>query len=151
MVFLEDGSQHDGVVIGSDEDIDLAVIGITADDPLPYLRLGDSSGAMPGEDVIALGFPLGDILGETLSVTRGVVSSRRTIQGVDYIQNDAAVNPGSSGGPLLNSRGQAIGINTSRVEIVLGRSIQGIGLAIASSSIKEYLASLEGSGLEVVR
>ena len=69
-----------------------------------------------GDEVLALGFPLADRIGNDLTVTRGIVSSKRSEGGVEQFQTDAAINPGNSGGPLVNSDGEVIGVNTSKIE-----------------------------------
>jgi hypothetical protein len=141
-VIMGESVEFDGRVVGIDEGVDLAVIKVESDEPLPVLLFGDSSEVSVGDDVVALGFPLGSILGDAISVTKGVLSSRRNNDNILYLQTDAAINPGNSGGPLVNSSGEVIGLNTSRIERVLERSVQGIGLAIASNDINELLPAL---------
>ena len=101
-VYTHDGISYTGTVLGRDETLDLAVVKIYPDRPLEPMPLGDPAGVRAGDEVIALGFPLGDELGSDYTVTTGVVSSRRTYGAVEHIQTDAAINPGNSGGPLLN-------------------------------------------------
>ncbi|MCI0868248.1 MAG: trypsin-like peptidase domain-containing protein [Chloroflexi bacterium] len=148
-VVIQGGSEITGTVVGVDKDLDLAVIQVDGDDLVP-LAFADSDGVSVGDDVAALGFPLGTILGSSATVTKGVVSAKRQSNGLNYLQTDAAINPGNSGGPLIDTQGRVVGINTSRVERVLGRSIQGIGLAIASDHIKEALPSLMSGELAPV-
>ncbi|WP_225867521.1 trypsin-like peptidase domain-containing protein [Cyanobium sp. NIES-981] len=125
-VTLPDGRSFTGKVLGSDPLTDVAVVKVVATD-LPVAPLGDSAKLRPGEWAIAIGNPLG--LDNT--VTAGIISAiQRTNavgegQRVPYIQTDAAVNPGNSGGPLINDRGQVIGINTAI------RQAPGAGLSFA--------------------
>ena len=133
-----DGAEYTGTVVGRDEAIDLACVRITNAGPLSPLPLGDSDTAPVGEDVLAMGYPLADILGGSPTVTRGIISGKQW----NEIQTDAAINPGNSGGPLVDSRGFVIGVNTSVIENVGGRNITGIGFAIPSNVVKEQFAFL---------
>jgi S1-C subfamily serine protease len=125
-VTLPDGRSFSGKVLGADPLTDVAVVKVVATG-LPVAPLGDSANVRPGEWAIAIGNPLG--LDNT--VTAGIISAiQRTNalgdgQRVPYIQTDAAVNPGNSGGPLINDRGQVIGINTAI------RKAPGAGLSFA--------------------
>lgn len=127
-VTLKDGRQFEGRVVGTDPVTDVAVIKISASD-LPAVSIGRSDALLPGQWAIAIGNPLG--LDNT--VTAGIISAigRSSSQvgvpdkRVSFIQTDAAINPGNSGGPLLNDRGEVVGINTA-----IRADAQGLGFAI---------------------
>jgi serine protease Do len=111
-VTLSDRREFTAKVVGSDEPSDVAVLKIAADD-LPYLRTGDSRGLKPGQWVVAIGSPFG----LDHSVTAGIVSAvgraaNAQQRYVPFIQTDVAINRGNSGGPLLNTRGEVVGINS---------------------------------------
>lgn len=147
-VVLQDGHRYDAELIGTDPGIDLALLKV---DPgrrdLPYLPLGDSDDLRVGEWVIAIGNPL-DF---THSVTAGVVSAkdrRVPLDGTDqavaaFIQTDAAINLGNSGGPLLNAHGQVVGINTA---INRTRMAEGIGFALQINDAERSRRQLEEFG-----
>ena len=137
-VRLADGESYTGQVAGRDETLDLAVVKVDAGRPLHPMPLGDPAGIRAGDEVIALGFPLGDDLGQGYTVTTGVVSSHRTYGAVEYIQTDAAINPGNSGGPLLNRQGQVIGVNTA----TYAGEYDGISFALAVSAVRDNLDDL---------
>ena len=142
-VRLSDDREFDAEVIGTDPQTDLALIRIDATG-LPELALGDSDAVRVGEDVIAVGNPFG--LGGT--VTRGIVSAMaRDISAgpyVDFIQTDAAINRGNSGGPLLNLEGEVIGVN-SAIYSPNGGSV-GVGFAVPSNTVKNVVAQLRDGG-----
>ena len=119
-----------------------------ADKSYPYLELGNSDLIDSAHDVIVLGYPLTDILGETLTVTRGIVSSKRHVGGLEIIQTDAAINPGNSGGPLLDTSGNVIGIITTKLFSIRDRPVEGVGLAIAINSVKELMPGLKRGASE---
>ncbi|MBC7320537.1 Do family serine endopeptidase, partial [bacterium] len=139
-VTLSDGREFKGKVVGSDITTDMAIVKIEANN-LPVVELGDSDKLRVGEIVIAIGNPYG--LEKT--VTMGVVSAKgRNIsagtEGHEYrnlIQTDTAINPGNSGGPLLNTKGEVIGINTAIIPYA-----QGIGFAIPINVAKRNLDDL---------
>ncbi len=140
-----DGISLRANVLGIDETLDLAIVKVAAHRPLEPMLLGDSTTVRVGDEAIALGFPLSDELGHDYTVTTGIVSSRRTIGSAEHIQTDAAVNPGSSGGPLVNPLGQVIGVNTSSY---FG-TYDNISFAISIAEVKKNLASL-ASGNDVL-
>ena len=129
-------------VTGVSEDADLALLSLGSGRSYPHLEFGDSDLVTLGQDVITIGFPISDVLGKELAVTRGIVSSRRHIAGLDWVQFDAAVNPGNSGGPLLDSSGTVIGVTTGGIRSVLGQPVEGIGFALSINAVKEMLPSL---------
>jgi serine protease Do len=143
-VTLDDGTQLSAKVVGRDSRTDIAVLKVDAKRPLPYIQLGNSASVKPGEWVVAMGNPFG--LGG--SVTAGIVSaSGRNIGAGPYdqfIQIDAPINQGNSGGPLFTQDGKVIGINTAILS-PSGGSI-GIGFAIPSDMIKTVVAQLEKTG-----
>ena len=134
-------------VVGSDYDLDLAVLKIEGPRPFPYLELGDSDKLRVGEWVIAIGNPFG--LEHTVTV--GVISAKGRPVNVEdrhyenLLQTDASINPGNSGGPLLNLRGQVVGINTA-----INAQAQGIGFAIPTSTVRAVLDTLMTKG-QIVR
>jgi serine protease Do len=143
-VILQDGKKYPAHIVGRDPRTDLAVLKIHADKPLPYVAFGDSSAAQIGDWVVAVGNPFG--LGGT--VTTGIISARgRDIhsgQFDDFLQIDAPINRGNSGGPTFNLEGQVIGINTA-IYSPNGGSV-GIGFAIPSNVAKHIVAELEAHG-----
>jgi len=143
-VTLQDDSKYTAKIIGRDAKTDLAVLQINADKPLPYVTFGDSSAAQVGDWVVAVGNPFG--LGGT--VTTGIISARgRDIHSGpfdDFLQIDAPINRGNSGGPTFNLDGQVIGINTA-IYSPNGGSV-GIGFAVPSSVAKPVIAQLEQHG-----
>ncbi len=150
-VTLLDHRKFKARVVGTDEATDVAVIQITAPGNLPVLPLGDSDKIRVGEYVMAMGNPLGELEG---SVTAGIVSARGRSQlniagGApdyqDFIQTDASINFGNSGGPLVNLRGEAIGINTA-----INAQGQGIGFAIPINLVRHIADQLVANG-KVVR
>jgi serine protease Do len=132
-VLLSNGQRYPATLIGTDPKTDLAVIKIAAKERLPSVTLGDSDAVEVGEWVVAIGHPRG--LDQT--VTHGIISAKHR-QGItdpssyqDFLQTDAAINPGNSGGPLLNLRGEVIGVNAA-IASQSGGS-EGIGFTIPSN------------------
>jgi serine protease Do len=142
-VQLSDGRTKKARLVGSDAVVDLAVLKVD-DAGLKPLKFGDSDAMQAGDFVIAIGNPFG--FEET--VTDGIISSKGRPNRVDgfgdYLQTNAAINPGNSGGPLVNLRGEIIGINTAIISKSGGS--QGIGFAIPSNSVKVALESLLKNG-----
>ena len=141
-VTLKDGQVIIGEVLGADEDTDLAVVQILSKTPLAEVRFGDSSKVRVGQLVVAVGNPYG--LNDT--TTFGIVSGlkRENInlsRYEDFIQTDASINPGNSGGPLLNIKGEVIGINTAIINYA-----QSIGFSIPSNMVKHVVEQLVEHG-----
>ena len=144
-VTMDDGTVLPAKVIGRDKASDLAVLRVKANHPLPFINLGDSSAAQPGAWVVAVGNPFG--LGGT--VTAGIISARgRDIGEGNYdsfLQIDAPINQGNSGGPLFTQDGKVVGVNSAIISPNGGGSV-GIGFAIPSNTVKSVVAQLERSG-----
>src|SRR5256712_1288221 len=142
-VTLADQREFDATLVGADTDADIAIVRVKAGDDLPHIPFGSAADLMIGETVIAIGNPFG--LSHT--VTTGVVSAvgrslrdeERTY--TDFIQTDASINPGNSGGPLLDIKGELIGINTA----IYGKA-QGIGFAIPVDRARRVMKDLVSYG-----
>jgi len=144
VVTLDDGRELGAHVVGRDARTDIAVLQVDAGAKLPFLSLGDSDKARPGDWVVAMGNPFG--LGG--SVTAGIVSARGRDIGAgpydDFLQVDAPINRGNSGGPLFSTDGSVVGVNTA-IYSPSGGSV-GIGFAIPSNLVKQVVAELEQHG-----
>jgi serine protease Do len=144
VVILTDGRKLKAKVIGKDAKVDVAVLKVESDKPLPTVKFGDSDKARVGDGVMAVGNPFG--LGET--VTAGILSARnRNIDSGpydDFLQTDASINKGNSGGPLFNLAGEVIGINTAILS-PSGGSI-GIGFATPSNTVLPVIEQLQKFG-----
>lgn len=143
-VTTPDGSVYDGSIVGSDKYTDLAIIKIASADAFSHAVLGDSDDLKIGQIVIAIGNPFG--LEGGPSVTAGIISSlnrrlRFESSTMELIQTDAAINPGNSGGPLVNTKGQVIGINTAKMPYA-----QGIGFAVPINVAKMIINDLINNG-----
>ncbi len=140
-VFLSDGSEKEGVVVGADSLADIAVVKI--DGPIhAAVPLGDSDGLEVGQTVIKIGSPLNQFPG---SATVGVISglNRKVGEMRGLIQTDAVLNPGDSGGPLLSSSGNVIGISTMVVRTTTeGRLMEGLGFAIPINQVRDIVEQL---------
>jgi serine protease Do len=145
LVYLTDGTRLPAAIIGEDSKTDLAVLKVSAGHPLPFVRFGDSDTAQVGDWVMAIGNPFG--LGGT--VTMGIESARnRDIKQGPYdsfIQTDASINEGNSGGPLFDMGGKVIGINTAI--IAQGEASLGIGFAIPSDLASPIIDQLVKFGV----
>ena len=143
-VKLADGRSFDATVVGSDAMTDIALLKIEADVDLPAVTFGSSDAMRVGDEVVAMGNPFG--LGGT--VTTGIVSAKsRNINAGpydDFIQTDAAINRGNSGGPLFNNAGEVIGVNTAILSP--GGGSVGIGFSVPSDLVQTIVADLADDG-----
>jgi serine protease Do len=144
-VKLKNGQEFEAEIVGRDSNTDIALIKLKTTQELPFVKLGDSNDLKVGEWVMAIGNPFG--LEHT--VTAGIVSAKGRVIGSgpydDFIQTDASINPGNSGGPLLNLKGEVVGINTAIVA-----TGQGIGFAIPMNLARGIIEQLIFRG-EVTR
>ena len=136
-VELSSGAQMIGNIAGRDEINDLAIIKIDRGS-LTTVTLGNSSELRSGQEVIAIGYPL-DLSG-SVTVTKGIVSA---IREQDLIQTDVAINPGNSGGPLINLRGEVIGVNFAGINVYRGITVQGMNFAVAINTAKAVISDLK--------
>jgi S1-C subfamily serine protease len=145
LITLDTGQKVPARVVGLDPVLDVALVRVEGSGPLPTARLGDSSSVKVGDEVVAIGNPIG--LDQTM--TRGIVSGlNRVLPGISdeaMIQTDAPINPGNSGGPLVDRCGQVIGINT-----LISEDAQSIGFAVPINAARSSLRELRDSG-RVVR
>jgi serine protease Do len=145
-VTLADGEEYDAKLVGTDEETDLAVLKIDANKTLPFVKWGDDKQSRVGDWVIAIGHPFG--LEGGASASTGIVSAlgRNISSGRydNYIQSDAAINRGNSGGPLFNLDGEVIGVNTAILS-PSGGSV-GVGFSIASSLASSVVTQLKDKG-----
>ncbi|PQM58785.1 MAG: serine protease [Rhodobacteraceae bacterium] len=138
-----DGTLLQAEVFGRDEKTDIALLKVVSETTLPFVQFGDASKARAGDWVLAIGNPLG----QGFSVSAGIISARgRSLNGSydDFIQTDAAINKGNSGGPLFNMSGEVIGVNTAILSPT-GGSI-GIGFSMSSSVVQKVVNQLQSFG-----
>ena len=143
MIEFFSGNELPAELVGTDPNTDIALLKVDSPDPLPFVSFGDSGAMRTGDWVMAMGNPLG----QGFSVSAGIVSSLgRELQGAydDFIQTDAAINRGNSGGPLFNLNGEVIGVNTAILS-PNGGSI-GIGFAMASNVVTNVVDQLQQFG-----
>ncbi len=137
------GRSLEATLIGTDPKTDIALLKVESDEPLPFVSFGDSDTARVGDWVVAVGNPLG----QGFSVSAGIISAReRALSGTydDFIQTDAAINRGNSGGPLFNTAGEVIGVNTAILS-PSGGSI-GIGFSMSSKVVTRVVDQLKEFG-----
>lgn len=155
-VMLHSGKKVIATLVGKDAMTDLAVLKIDGTDVTTTAQFGDSSKITVGENVLAIGSPLGSEYAS--SVTQGIISAKKRLvettseNGQNYggstvIQTDAAINPGNSGGPLINFAGQVIGINSMKLSTSSsGTSVEGMGFAIPSDQVVDIVNKLVKNG-----
>jgi len=155
-VMLHNGKKVTATLVGKDAMTDLAVLKIASDNVTTTAEFGDSSKIAVGENVLAIGSPLGSEYAS--SVTQGIISAKKRLveatseNGQNYggstvIQTDAAINPGNSGGPLINFAGQVIGINSMKLSTSSsGTSVEGMGFAIPSDQVVDVVNKLIKDG-----
>ncbi|MCL2444464.1 MAG: Do family serine endopeptidase, partial [Treponema sp.] len=141
-VATKDGKEYPAELVGKDERKDLALVSFKTDDYYPLATLGDSDSVAVGDWAIAIGNPLGEQF--SFSVTMGIVSAVGRTGGPggninDFIQTDAPINQGNSGGPLVNIRGEVIGINTWIASNISGGGNVGLGFAIPINNVKRSI------------
>lgn len=158
MVALSDGNTYEAELLGSDELADLSLLKIkkeTDNQTFPYVTFADSDEIMVGEWTIAMGNPFGLFSDGQPSVTVGVVSAKeRDFRPdpqdprvyIEMIQTDAAINRGNSGGPLVNSNGEVMGVNTFIFTGGTGSGFVGLGFAIPSNRVQKIISQLKESG-----
>jgi serine protease Do len=152
VITMTDGTRYNADLVGTDMETDVSLLKIEADD-LPYIKFGTSDDLLIGEWVIALGNPFGLFsINNRPTVTVGVISSLEMNLGViqeryymNMIQTDASINGGNSGGPLVNSLGEMIGMNTIILQENRGGSI-GLGFAIPVNTVKNIVEELKNKG-----
>jgi serine protease Do len=136
-----DKKLYDATLVGRDERADVALIRIKAGKKLPIVMLGTSEGVEVGEWVAAFGNPFG----HTNSMSKGIISAKgralSDLNAFPFLQTDASINPGNSGGPLVNTKGEVIGVNTA-----IDARAQGIGFAIPIDAVKSLLPQLKSKG-----
>ena len=142
-VVFDNGTRLTPRVIASDATRDIALLKVIATSTLTVLSFATS--VREGEEVVALGYPLGGDLRGSMTITKGIVSAFRFMRGISHIQTDAAINPGNSGGPLLNSEGEVVGMNTSVQRDIQGEDYfaQGIGFAIKFDVLNSRLTAMK--------
>ena len=132
-VTLSDGATYKGQLLGAGSGTDLAILKIDAGRPLPAIEIGNSDDVKVGEKVIAIGDPLGLASSVSAGIVSGVHRSMKSLPQYEFIQTDASINHGNSGGPLINMKGQMIGINNQIWSDTMAGGSIGLGFAIPSN------------------
>jgi S1-C subfamily serine protease len=132
-VKFEQGFTLDAQVIKTNPDFDLALLKVSATD-MPALTIGNDAGLMLGEEIFAIGTPMETSLGQ--SVSRGILSGRRELEGRSYLQTDVSINPGNSGGPLIDENGHVVGVATMKIS---GKGLEGLGFGVPISVALQML------------
>ncbi len=130
---FEQGFTLDAQVVKTNRDLDLALLKVSASD-LPALTIGNDAGLLLGEEIFAIGTPLDTQLGQ--SVSRGILSGRRELEGRAYLQTDVSINPGNSGGPFIDENGHVVGVATMKIS---GKGLEGLGFGVPISVALEML------------
>ena len=141
------GERYRGSVVEHHPRLDVAYVQVEANRNFSPIAIGDSNTVRVGDDVIAIGFPLGRALGQEPTVSVGIISAKRN----DRLQTDASLNPGNSGGPLLDMFGQVVGVVVSRVETNrAGRPVAGIGFAIPINVAQAAFGGPSGQNIQAL-
>lgn len=147
MVRFADGTEKPAERIVIDDEQDIALIKVKVDDKVPYVRLAEYDHPNIGTDVTALGFPLGSILGQTVKITRGIVTAWEKDQDQCDVIVDAQVNPGNSGGPMIDKHGNLLALvamKTFSLDATTGASVSSYGLGISNGRIRKFLEKHQG-------
>jgi len=136
-VIVSDGTAHPATVLARDAQRDVAVLAAPAIAGVTPLPRGSTRELPLGAALTVLGYPLGDLLIGDPTVTRGVLSSRRFFDGVEFLQTDAAINPGSSGAPVLDEQGQVVGMAVGAIPWAGVVPAQGVNFAVAIEEIEQ--------------
>lgn len=139
-VRFQDGAQTTATVFATSPLIDLALLKVNVGHKLPVLRLGSGDAARPGDPVLAIGDPLGVGISLSAGIVSGIQRDLMSTPFDDYVQTDAAINHGNSGGPLMNTDGQVIGVNTILFPAQPGERASGLGFAISSNILAHMLS-----------
>jgi len=143
-VIAPDGAEHPAHVLTRDPVVDIALLEVADGLSLEPLARGDSQRLAPGDPLYVVGFALGtELLGDP-TVTRGVLSGRRVVDGVEYLQTDAAMNPGNSGGPVLDGEGRVVGMAIGVIRETRGIPIEGVNFALAIEELQAFLDAFGG-------